>query len=151
MLSWKMQFWPHISLPSSFDLKNSKTKGVIFWEECFEYLHPYVIFENAVLPTTSSRSSQFEKFQRQNWVIFFQMKHFEKTCFEYPHSMLSLKMQFSPHISSPSRWIWKFLTRMVFLKTLGSPWLWTTNNWTLDSRPPWDNSYEYGVPLLRSQ
>ena len=35
--------------------------------------------------------------------------------------MLSSKMQFLLHISSPSSWIWKFLRRTAFFKTPGCP------------------------------
>ena len=59
MLSWKMQFVPHISSPISWIWTILRLKGGPFvWGKHFEYQHPYVILKMQLLPHISSPSSQ---------------------------------------------------------------------------------------------
>ena len=100
MLSWKMQFFPISPLQVVRFEKFQDKRRSLFWDKHFEYPQLYVI-----LKIQDRRGSFLDE------------------CFEYPQPYVILKMQFLSHMSSPSSWIWKFLTRTGFFKTPRSPCL----------------------------
>ena len=116
MLSWKMQFLPHISSPSSQIWKIQRQK-VVFLRQTFCVPTTLCYPENAVFTTyILSQVVIFGKFQDYRGSLS------QYECPEYPHPYVILKNAvFLSHISFPSSWIWKFLTRTAFLKTPGLP------------------------------
>ena len=137
-------------------LINSKTKRGLFWDKCFEYPHPYVIWKMQYLPHISSPSSWNWKISRQKVVVTFKMNIWST------HSpMLPWKMQFLLHIFYPSSWIWKFLTRTAFLKLRDPPYLDPgpsspgpqtldpPSTWTLDLRSPFQIPHQTDRHLIQ--
>ena len=83
MLTWKMQFLPHISSPSSPIWTIPRQKGVVFLEKLFVYPQPYVMLKNGVLaPYLLSKKFDLKN-ARQKWVIFSRLTFWVPTCLCY--------------------------------------------------------------------
>ena len=139
MLSWKVQFLLHISSPGSQIWKKFQDKRWLFFfkgnflsTHALCYLGKYSFY--AISPP---QIVWFEKFHDKRGLFFFTSKcsscpyllfqvfrseklqhkrglFFQDEHSEYPQPYVILKMQFLLHISSPSSWIWKFLTGTAF-------------------------------------
>ena len=151
ILCWKMQFLPHISSPSSWIWKNSKTKGCHSSETSVWVPTVLVMLKNAVFPHISSTG--LKNFKTKGvylsetnilsnhipmlcWKCSFwpisplQVVRFEK--FQGGQSfktnvlstyipMLSWNVHFLAHISSQSSWIWKMSDKTYIFQNPQTP------------------------------
>ena len=128
MLSWKMQFLPHISSPDSWIWKIPRQRGSFFQDKCFEYPNPYVILKNAVFAHISPlQVVWFEKLQDKSGLVFL------RWMFWVPTALCYLQNALLPNISSPSSQIWKIPTRTALDSQMPpDPGSWIPRSWTLD-------------------